>query len=171
VLTVSATAAAEPRLGLMADLGAPDGANASIVYRPVRAIRMHGGVGHNYVSRGVRGGITLVPFATSVTPTVSFDYGRYFEGDANPLARMISGDPMFSSSLLDSVGYDYANVHAGVEVGRKWVTFYVHAGMSRITSDLKNLSSESSTVTFSDDPTLTMWTVSARLGFIFYLVK
>jgi len=155
----------------MADVGAPDGANASIVYRPVRALRVHGGVGHNYVSRGVRGGITLVPFATRVTPTVSFDYGRYFEGDANPLVRVLSGDPMFSSSQLDSVGYDYANVHVGVEVGRKWFTFYVHAGMSRITSDLQNLTSESSTVTFSEDPTLTMWTISARLGFIFYLVK
>ena len=162
-----ASAVAEPSFGVTADVGVPDGANAALVYRPIRALRVHAGVGHNYVSRGVRGGITLVPLASVVTPTLSVDYGRYFTGDANPLARMITGDDTFQSSALEEVGYDYANAHVGLEVGRTRATFYVHAGASRITGDVRGLESES--VTFSQDPKLTMRTVSARVGLIIYV--
>lgn len=169
LVAMCATAAAEPRFGVTADVGVPDGANAALVVRPISMLRVHGGVGHNYVSRGVRAGITLVPLKSVVTPTLSVDYGRYFEGDANPLARMITGDESFESSLLEKVGYDYANAHVGLELGRKRFTFYIHAGASRITSNVRGLELES--VTFSQDPRMTMWTVSARLGFVLYLVK
>jgi hypothetical protein len=165
------SAVADPRFGVMADVGVPDGANAAVVVRPIRAIRLHGGVSHNYVSSGVRGGITLAPFGSAIQPILAADYGRFFKGDANPLARMISGDPTFQNDALSEVGYDYVNLHGGLEFGRKWFTFYLHAGMSRVTSDLKGLSSQSASVTFSQDPRLNMWTPSARLGFVFYLVK
>ncbi|MEO8700836.1 MAG: hypothetical protein ABI867_12375 [Kofleriaceae bacterium] len=168
---LAAPAAADPRFGVMADVGVPDGANAAVVVRPIRAVRIHAGMSHNYVSKGVRGGVTLAPFGSAVQPILAFDYGHYFDGDANPLARMIMGDSSYQNEALDKVGYDYANLHAGLEFGRKWFTFYLHAGMSRVTGDLHGLSSQSASVTFSQDPKLTMWTPSARLGFVFYLVK
>jgi hypothetical protein len=168
----SAPASADvPRFGVMADVGVPDGANASIVVRPIRSVRFAGGMSHNYVSKGVRGGITFAPFGSAVQPILAFDYGHYFEGDANPLARMITGDATFQNDALSDVGYDYANLHAGLEFGRKWFTFYLHAGMSRVTGDLRNLSTQSDSITFSQDPNVTMWTPSARLGFVFYLLK
>jgi hypothetical protein len=159
------------RFGVTMDVGAPDGGVASLVYRPVRPLRVHAGVGHNLVSTGLRAGVTLVPFKTWATPTLSLDYGRYFEGDANGLARMLSGDDSYSSPLLERVGYDYANAHLGLELGNGRVTFYLHAGASRITSDVQRsevMTSETSSVTVGDAH-MTLWTVSGRMGLLFYL--
>lgn len=169
----SGTAAAEPTFGIGTDVGVPDGATASLVVRPVRALRLHVGGSHNYVSPGVRAGVTLVPFASWFSPTLSVDAGRYVEGDANPLARMITGDHSFKASVLERVGYDYVNAHAGLEFGRKRFTFYIHAGMSRVTTEVHELGATADEsgagVTFVDDPRLRLWTVSARAGLILYV--
>jgi len=170
----TAAAGPLPRFGVMADLGVPDGGTASIVMR-ARMLRVHGGVSHNLVSRGVRGGITLAPFTWAVTPTISLEYGHYLDGDANPILRMVTGDPTFSSPLLERVGYDYANAHLGLEFGQRWATFYIHAGVSLIRTTIHGLdgptADASTTVTLTSDPGVTVWSVSARLGFIFYLLK
>lgn len=167
-----------PRFGVMADVGLPDGATASLVYRPIRALRLGAGVGHNMISRGVRGEITWIPLATWLSPTLTVDYGHFAEGNANPLAQMISGDRAFSSPTLDHVGYDYANAHVGLEFGRTWFTFYMHAGMSYITGNVHNLGAatsnmdgSTSTVTFTSDPSVKMWAVSGRVGFVLYFAK
>jgi hypothetical protein len=154
-------------VGVGADVGVPDGAVASVVVRPIRPIRVSAGISHNYVSPGVRAGVTLVPLRSWFSPTLSFDVGHYRDGDANPLARMLTGDAMFSERVLERVGYDYANAHFGLELGRKRCTFFVHAGASRITTAVHGLGSE--TVTFTEDPRIRAWTPSARLGLILYL--
>ena len=174
LLVLAATpgvAAGDPRFGVMADVGVPDGANASIVYRPVAPLRFSGGIGSNYVSRGVRAGVTLVPFSAAVTPTLAVDYGRYERGDANPLVQAATGDMELHSDVLSEVGYSYANAHVGLELGHRWFTFFIHGGMSRIDSDLRNLNSADSSVTFSQHPHVTMYAVSARLGFVFYFLR
>src|ERR1700690_2945931 len=70
-----------PQLGVMADAGLPDGANASLVFRPLRWLRVHGGGGYNMVSAGVRGGATVVPFGMG--PSATLEAGHYFDGNAN----------------------------------------------------------------------------------------
>jgi hypothetical protein len=169
---------AAPRIGAGVDLGLPDGATVSIVVRPIRSIRAHAGMSHNLISLGERVGLTWVPLSWWASPTLSVEYGHYADGNANPLVRMVSGDASFSSAILDRVGYDYANAHVGLELGRRWFTFYIHAGYSRITSTVHNLSAETmsesagtTTVTFSKDPSVRLWSVSARAGFIVYLAK
>src|SRR5688572_30341116 len=109
------------RFGVMADAGVPDGATASLVVRPIRAIRAHAGVGSNAISTGLRAGVTVVPLSGWFSPSLSVDVGRYPEGDANPLVRRVMGDPTYSSTMLEQVGYDYLNAHVGFELGRKWV--------------------------------------------------
>src|SRR6185436_7926376 len=42
------------RFGVMADAGAPDGATASLVLRPIRMVRLHVGGSYNMISPGVR---------------------------------------------------------------------------------------------------------------------
>jgi hypothetical protein len=166
-------AEASPDVGVMADVGLPDGANASLVMH-VSRFRLAAGGGYNGISRGVRGGVTFVPFRTWVAPTLSLEYGNYVDGDANPLAQRISGDPTFHSDALERVGYSYQNAHAGFEFGRR-VVFYVHAGMSRIsgTYPMSGMSSMDGTtkVTFTKDPALEIFAVSARVGFVIYLPK
>lgn len=181
VATRPAAAEHLPWLGVMADVGVPDGGSAAVVMRPMPQVRLHGGITHNLVSRGIRGGITYAPFRTTVGPTLTIDYGHYFDGDANPIVRTVTGDPMFSSPLLDRVGYDYANAHLGLELGRRWFTFYLHAGVSRVFSAVHGLDAAldpaqtgadpNTTITLSQDPGVAIWSVSAKLGFIFYFVK
>lgn len=169
-----ASANANADVGVMADVGAPDGANASLVYRPLGAVRLHAGMGHNMISTGGRVGVTLIPLKSWFTPTLSFDVGRYGEGDANKVVQQVSGDPMFSSSFLNKVGYSYANVHFGLELGRKTMTFYLNVGASRVDATLAGAQAMGST---DEDVTITvgeshmvMWSVSARTGLIFYFL-
>lgn len=169
-------AAADPAIGVMADVGVPDGGTASLVYRPIAPVRLSAGVSHNLVGPGVRGGITLIPLSSWITPTLSASYGRFVERDANPTARRVSGDPMLSSPALERVGYDYADAHLGLELGRQRVTFFLHAGVTRISGQVRNLGQlggdepSDVTVTFTQDPAVTVTTVSARLGLILYLL-
>jgi len=136
----------------MADVGAPDGANASLVYRPLGAVRLQAGMGHNMISTGGRVGVTLIPLKSWFTPTLSFDVGRYGEGDANEVVQQVSGDPMFSSSFLNKVGYSYANAHLGLELGRKTVTFYLNVGASRVDAELSGATAMGSTQTTTSAP-------------------
>jgi hypothetical protein len=167
-----------PWIGAMADVGLPDGATLSIVYRPIRSIRAHAGLSHNLISLGERAGVTWSPLSWWASPTLSLEYGHYADGNANPLARAVIGDTAFSSAVLDRVGYDYANAHLGVELGRRWFTFYLHAGVSRINATVHNLGAETmaqsagtTTISFSQDPRVQLWSASARIGFIVYLAK
>jgi hypothetical protein len=164
-------------IGAMADVGVPDGATASIVVRPIRALRLEAGVADNLVSLGVRGGVTWIPFKSWATPTLSLGYGRYFDGNANGIAQQLAGDASFSSPLLEKVGYDYASARVGLEFGKKYVTFFIHAGVSRVTGEVHNLSQVAMSQTTNDsnvsitstDPKVTLYGVSANLGFIFYV--
>jgi hypothetical protein len=168
VLLAVAPAHAGPGVGVMADVGVPDGATASLAVRPLRMITVHGGISHNYVSRGFRGGIVLAPLNTWIRPTLSADYGKFAEGDANPLARMISGDETYHSDSLERVGYAYANGHLGLEMGRRF-TFYLRAGITRVDGAIRNVATDSDSIEFTQDPRATITTLSARLGFAFYL--
>jgi hypothetical protein len=174
-LAVPGAASAEARwLGVTVDAGVPDGASAAVVVRPISRVRMHAGATHNAISTGMRAGVTLAPFKTWFTPTLSIDGGAYPEGDANPIAQKVSGDPTFHSKPLERVGYRYANAHLGLEFGRRRATFYIHAGWSYITARLRNLDAASgdgaTMVTFTSDPVVSVWTPSARLGLIVYFL-
>lgn len=178
-LAIASPAAAEPKLGISADAGVPDGAAASIVYRPVSRIRLHAAMTYNLVSRGERVGISIAPFRTWFTPTLNLDAGRYRDGDANVVVRMVTGNAEFQSPVLEQFGYRYANAHLGLELGRQRVTFYLHGGASYIETRLRNLDTTSgdassedgaTSVTFTSDPSATVISVSARLGLIVYFL-
>lgn len=160
-------AIAEPRVGIGGDVGVPDGAQASLAMR-WSAVTFYAGTGHNGVTRGLRAGIELAPASWFVRPTLSADYGRFPEGDANPFARMVSRDPMFYSASLERVGYDYANGHLGIEIGRRLV-FSLRGGVSHITGALHGLAAGSEAITFTRDPKATVWSVSARMGVTLYV--
>jgi len=171
----SPTSSSLPMFGLGVDGGLPDGATASVIVRPVRFLRLQAGGSYNLVSPGVRAGVSLIPFNTWFTPTFNVDVGHYKDGDANPLVRKLSGDPTFSNAILDRIGYDYVDAHLGLEFGKKWFTFYIHAGMSRVFTTVHELDSATgqdnamTSVSFGKDPTVTLTSVSARVGFIVYV--
>jgi hypothetical protein len=169
--TASPAASGARRFGIQAEAGVPDGATASLVIRPIRALRVHVGAAYNGVTVGEAAGLTLIPLSWWCAPTVSVDVGHYPEGDANPLARTILQDPTYASSMLDHVGYDYLDAHVGLELGRSWATFYVHAGMSLATGRIHGLSDPDKGVTFTDDPRATVWAPSVKVGLIVYALQ
>lgn len=162
-----------PRIGLMVDAGVPDGAIGSLVVRPWQWIRAYAGGGSNSVSRGWRGGLSLVPFGAG--PSVSVEYGHYNDGDANGLVRrLVSGD-FAGSPLLERIGYDYVNAHAGLDFGGKNVIFFVHGGISKVWANVHNLnqaikSSGSTTVEVSSDPKITVVGSSLKVGLIVFFI-
>ena len=176
LLAGASTASAGPRFGVATDVGVPDGAMASLVYRPLSFARVHLGAGFNGISTGWRGGVTL-SLPTWLSPTASLSYGRYAEGDANPLMRRLSGDPAAHSPMLEEVGYQFADGYLGLQLGRRRVSFQLEAGYSRVEGNLRNLDAmtggddpdASTTVSFRDDPSVVMWSLSARIGLTVYL--
>ena len=168
-------AAAEPgRIGVMLDAGVPDGGHASLVVRPARWMNLHAGVGTNLISRGVRGGATVYLLPTRVAPSLNVDVGRFPAGDANPVARRLEliGE---DHPLLREVGYDYGDLHLGLDFGREDLTFYVHAGATWVRGRVRNLDEtlaegreDGVTVEVRQDPIVTAVGPSARLGFLVY---
>jgi hypothetical protein len=162
-----------PHVGLMADAGLPDGAIGSLVVRPWQWFRVYGGGGSNSVSRGWRGGFSLVPFGAG--PSVSLEYGHYNDGDANGVVRRVVSGDFGGSPLLNKIGYDYVNAHAGLEFGGKHVLFFVHGGISKVWAQIHNLndamkSSSSTTVEVSQDPKVTVVGSSFKVGLIVFFI-
>lgn len=183
---VSVQAAAPPAhpkppvvLGLMADAGVPDGANAALVLSPTEWLRFHMGGGTNTVSAGYRGGLTLVPFG--VGPSFSMELGHYRDGDANGLVRRFAGTNHWLTPLFERIGYTYVNWQLGLELGHGPVQFFVHGGLSYVHAVIHNANAAlqkgtagemidaSTTVTVTQDPVVRVLAPSLKLGMVVYL--
>ncbi len=164
-------------LGLMLDAGVPDGATVSGVYRPFPWLRTELGGSYNMISKGVRGGVSIIPFGMG--PSATLEAGHYFDGNANGIARSIAGGGFQDNAVLQRIGYDYANAHLGLDFGARRVVFFIHGGMSYIRANVHNVNTEISngmssggggtTVSFNQDPIVRIFTPSVKMGFIFYI--
>jgi hypothetical protein len=174
---------AEPALpwfGVMADAGLPDGMQGAIVLRPERWLRASVGGGYNMISKGVRAGLSILPFGRG--PSVTIEAGRYFEGDANGVARKFLGLGANDNAVLERIAYDYANAHLGLDFGYKRVTFFIHGGLTYLrgtvhnldqalhsSASINNVDSNGLEVSVKQDPTVKIIGPSAKLGLIVYL--
>ncbi len=172
----SRPAAAEPgSLGVMLDAGVPDGVTGSLVFRPLSLLHVHAGVGTNLISYGVRGGASLYLLPFAISPSINAEVGRYFAGNANDAAYRVGLTDESDMPLLREVGYDYANLHVGLDFGRERMSFYIHAGMSAVHGKVKHLdeliaedADEGLSFEVNGDPTVRIVTPSARIGFLFF---
>jgi len=100
----------------MADVGVPDGPYRLAGDSPVEfGCAFAGEAGANSISRGWRAGITLLPFAAG--PSASFEYGAIRTATPTPWPRQSSASGFDGSPLLERVGYQYMNVHLGLDFG------------------------------------------------------
>jgi hypothetical protein len=163
-----------PRVGAMVDVGVPDGLIGSLVVRPWKWVRVYGGGGSNSVSKGWRTGLALIPFGAG--PSVSVEYGRYGQGDANGLVRSMTGGSFDGSPLLEKLAYDYANAHVGLEFGGKRFTFFVHGGVSRVWAQLHGSggtltdTGSDTVVQVSSEPKIKAFGSSLKVGLIVFLL-
>jgi hypothetical protein len=162
-------------VGVMVDAGVPDGFNGSLVVRPFRPLNIHAGVGTNLISYGVRAGAQLYLLPTAISPTLSAEVGRYFPGDANEAIARLGVSADSDNPLLREVGYDYANLHLGLDFGREHFSFYIHAGFSAVRGKIRHLdelvaedADESLTFEVGQDATANIVAPSARIGFLFF---
>ena len=167
----------DANLGLMIDAGLPDGLSGALAWRPSPRIRAHGGIGFNGFAPGVRAGVSVAAFPHWVTPTATIEAGHYFAGNANPLARMISGDAEYDEPMLRDVGYDYISASLGLELGYSGMTFYLHGGLSGVHMQLRNANESLASgeeesmgprIELRSDPVLRAVTPSGRAGLVFY---
>ena len=163
-----------PVIGVMADVGVPDGAIGSLVVRPWQWFRVYGGGGTNSVSKGWRGGLSLIPFGAG--PSLSFEYGHYSDGNANTLVRHLVSGQFSGSPLLDKVGYDYVNAHVGLDFGGKRIIFFVHGGVSMLWAQLHNVNdalqntSSTTVVRVNQDPKVKAFGSSLKVGLVIFLM-
>lgn len=163
--------------GLEIDAGAPAGAAAAFVFRPWYFVRLNAGVATDVIGVGVKGGVTLVPFHWGVVPTLGFEAGHFWQGDAT---RFGTVSDAALNKLLQSVGYDYLSADVGLEFGSQdRFVFYVRAGMTQVYPSTSNFQAALNAVNGlscaappcirAADPTLSGRSPAARLGFILYL--
>jgi hypothetical protein len=166
-----------PLLGVMVDVGVPDGFIGSLTIRPRKWVRVSGGGGSNGISRGWRTGITLLPFGAG--PSASFEYGGYQDGDANALAKTFG---FGSSPVLQRVGYQYMNAHLGLDFGTRRFVFFLHGGVTMLRGQIHNLdtlipappagdasATGTTEVTVRRDPNAKAAGPSLKLGLIVYV--
>lgn len=162
-------------LGAMLDVGAPDGVGVSAVIRPARWLRISGGVTTNTISLGVRGGISLVPLSSFISPSLNLDVGHYFNANYNDLVDRLGGIPLKTNVPIDDVGYNYGGASAGLEIGRPdRFSFYLRVGLAHGEMTIED--AEQLLKDVSGDPditakplTLRFTTPSVKLGFLLYL--
>jgi hypothetical protein len=162
-------------LGLMADVGVPDGIIGSLAIRPWSWVRFCAGGGTNGISSGWRTGLTLLPFGAG--PSASLEYGRYQDGDANALAKKLIGGGFDGSPLLDRVGYEYMNAHLGLDFGFRRFVVFLHGGVTILRGQVHNLNAAtagagvtgSTEVAVQQDPTAKAVGPSVKLGLLVYI--
>jgi hypothetical protein len=123
------------QFGLLMDAGVPGGAGIAGMFRPWSFLRVEGGLNYNYLSVGLRGGLTLIPFDWAVTPTAHFEGGHFFDGDAS----RFTSDPG-AKILLSHVPEDYLSASLGLEFGsQQRFVFFLRVGLTWIRTEARNV--------------------------------
>jgi hypothetical protein len=121
--------------GVLVDAGAPGGAGVAAMFRPWSHLRLEGGVNYNYLSFGLRGGVTLIPFEFVITPTIHVEGGHFFDGDASSFVS----DPAVKL-VLGHVPEDYVSASLGLEFGsQQRFVFFLRTGMSWVFTEARNV--------------------------------
>ena len=111
------------------DVGLPDGAALGLVVRPrFDWLRIGGAVTHNGIAPGFRLGVTIDPIDFPIAPTLTIEGGHYWQGTL----------PTVQNS--PTVGYNYANIHLGLEIGnRANFRFFLRGGVSYVDVSASNI--------------------------------
>lgn len=171
-----AAASGGVRIGAMLDVGAPDGVGVSAVVRPIEWLRVNAGLTTNTLSVGVRGGVSLVPLSTFISPSLNADFGHYFDANYNDLVDRLGGIPLQTEVPIDEVGFNYVGASVGLEIGKpERFSFFLRGGLAHGSLAIDDAQALLRDVT--GDPTLTARPLNVRftipsikLGFLLYFL-
>ena len=146
-------------VGVGLDVGVPDGVAVGVVVRPVvNWLRLEAAGTYNLMAPGIRGGLTLDPVNFGVAPTFTFEGGHAFEGNVPHIDKQIG------------VQYNYANLHLGLEFGRRdYWRIFLRGGVSYLDLQTSGFQNATKVGGFNlDNPSFDGWLPSAKLGFALY---
>ncbi len=170
----SPTANRSPILGLVLDSGFPDGFAVSALYRPWLPLRLDAGLTY-LIGFGVRGGATLVPFRFGIAPLLRGEIGHTFDGDASGLVGHFTTLTPTEQTLLKSVGYDYASLQLGLEIGSPdRMVFFVRGGLAWFWTTVQHFQSVAQAnaggmVIEARDPKVSGWMPTVNVGLHLFL--
>ena len=161
------------KLGLQLDAGWPGGAVAAIVYRPIWPLRVDAGVSYNLIGFGLRGGVTLVPWKLSVSPSLRGEFGHTFTADASGFVGNFTDLTPAQEQALARFGYDYATLQLGLELGNPdSFIFFVRGGLAWLWGTARDVEAaaqeQDPRITAVDDPSISARTLCASLGVVFF---
>jgi hypothetical protein len=142
----------------------------------VQWLRINAGLTTNTLSVGLRGGISLVPLSSFVSPSINLDLGHYFDANYNELVNRLGGIPLRSTAPIDDVGFNYGGASVGLEIGNpERFSFSLRAGLSHgsmVIQDAERLLRD-----VTGDPDITakplsfrFTTPAVKLGFLLYFL-
>ncbi|HZU83616.1 MAG TPA: hypothetical protein VE987_11895 [Polyangiaceae bacterium] len=145
--------------GMSMDLGVPDGAALGLAVRPrFDWLRLGVAATHNGMAPGVRLGVTLDPIDFPLAPTFTVEGGHAWPG------------PVPFVKNAPTLGYDYANLHVGVEIGRRATfRFFLRGGVSWLDLTATHVQNAPAGGSGIGDPSFSGWLApSGKLGFSTY---
>ena len=157
-----------PPVGVQLDVGVPDGIGVSLVITPGRYLRLSVGGLSNGVGAGVRAGVALVAFPTSLfRPLLGVDGGYVFSGPLAWLPQLITDQSVRAAVTGLTVGF--VSAQAGFELGSKHVAFTLRAGFSYVDAGVpsRTFATGNATTVTAQGLVVTGVIPSARLGFLF----
>jgi hypothetical protein len=163
--------------GLSLDVGVPNGASATLLFRPLKFLRLGGGLLYNYIGYGALASVSIQPHYW-IAPSLSFEGGHYFDSDAvDKVARFTTVDDSLRP-LLERVGYTFVNAQVGLELGApSTFVFFIRGGLSRVWLSVNNANQAvqassgngGTRLTSIDDPSVRLGIPSVKAGFMFYV--
>ena len=162
--------------GLSLDVGVPNGASATLLYRPLKFLRLGGGFLYNYIGYGALASVSIQPHYW-IAPSLSLEAGHYFDSNAlNKVSRFTSVDTSVQP-LLERVGYTFVNAQVGLELGApSTFVFFVRGGLSRVWLSVNNANQAvqsasgngGTRLSYIADPSVRLGIPSVKAGFMFF---
>jgi len=179
VLLEEAKPPAPHLLGVVADVGLPEGATIGLVVRPTFWLRLHAVGGTNSASLGARGGVTAIPhWFWRIGPSITLEAGFCSVGDVNSVLRGFFQVPAWMKDYAQQAGYTYYNAHLGLEFGRRNITGFIHFGGSYIDATVRTprpvsiatpgAATATAHLILGQDAKVHVYTLSAKAGLIVY---
>lgn len=114
--------------GVLVDFGIPSGINVGLSYKLLNWANVNLTASHNLMSLGVRGGLTINPLDSIISPIVSIDTGGFWTGNLS----FIKNAP--------EISYIYVNLYFGLNIGNKdKFSFFILGGPSYITANVYSI--------------------------------
>ncbi|HYV66889.1 MAG TPA: hypothetical protein VE964_11650 [Myxococcales bacterium] len=161
------------RFGLLVDAGVPVGLGLSGMFRPWSFLRLEGGINWNYLSFGLRGGVTLLPFEWGITPTLHLEGGHFFPADASRFSNDTG-----VKLVLQHIPEDYLSASLGLEFGsQQQFVFFLRMGLCWIRSEAQQVAAainsanpgSNTTAKSSADMSLLVQGPTVSVGVVLYL--